>query len=176
MPRMSKEMRDAAVRAAEEAGLGELKGVYDCSRFDAWVLAVSGCVVTACLLPDVLIDVHDSGVSAKAVGVIALCLMMTVGMLFAARVLWRNAEGGIVHFEGGMVETYGAGSEAVSAWRDVTEVRRLVRNPIIPMYSVTAAGRRHSVARDDFSHCRPLLKDMAKLAARVPDRPATDRN
>ena len=168
MPRMCKEMRDAAVRAAEEAGLGGLKGVYDCSRFDAWFLAVSGCVFTAFLLPAVLIDAHDNGVSAKAIGGIALCLMVTVGMLFAARVLWRNAEGGIVHFEGGMVETYGAGSETVCAWRDVTEVRRVVRNPIIPMYSVTAAGRRHSVARNDFSHCRPLLKDMAKLRVQAP--------
>jgi hypothetical protein len=36
------------------------------------------------------------------------------------------------------------------------------------MYSVTAAGRRHSVARNDFSHCRPLLKDMAKLRVQAP--------
>jgi hypothetical protein len=52
MPRMSKEMRDAAVRAAEEAGLGGLKGVYDCSRFDAWFLAVSGaCSRPSCCPP-----------------------------------------------------------------------------------------------------------------------------
>jgi len=165
MPRMSQETREAAVRAAEEAGLGELKAVYDRSRFDAWVLAVSGWGFVAVLMPVVVIDTLDDGVSGKTYAGAVICLVVIVGTFLSVRFLWRNAEGGIVHFEGGMVETYGPGSETVCAWRDVTEVRRMVRNPVMPMYGITAAGRRLSVSRVDFSRCRPLLKDIAKLAA-----------
>ena len=169
MSRMSQETRDAAVRAAGEAGLGELKAVYDRSRFGAWVLAVSGCVFVAFLLPVVVIDTVDDGVSGKTYAGVVICLGMIVGMSLAARVVSRNSEGGIVHFEGGMVETYGAGSETVWAWRDVTEVRRVSRNPIIPtMYAITAGGRRLTVGRDEFFRCRPLLKDIARLTAPAP--------
>lgn len=168
MPRMSQELRDAAVRTAGEAGLGELRGVYDRSRFGAWVLAVSGCGFVALLMPVVVIDTVNDGVSGKTYAGAVICLGVIVGMLLAARVVWRNSQGGIVHFEGGMVETYGVGSETVCAWRDVTEVRRLSRNPIMPMYAITAAGRRRTVARDEFSRCRPLLKDIAKLTAPAP--------
>ncbi|MFD4562209.1 hypothetical protein ACFWP5_49265 [Streptomyces sp. NPDC058469] len=162
---MSRETRDGAVRAAGEAGLGELRAVYDCSRFGAWLVAVSGCAFVAVLVPVIVLDARDDGVSGKTYAGVAICLAVLVSTLLGARALWRNAQGGIVHFEGGMVETYGVGSETVCAWRDVTEVRRLSRNPILPMYAITAAGRRHTVARDDFSRCRPLLKDIVKLQA-----------
>ncbi|WP_405866967.1 hypothetical protein OG407_46090 [Streptomyces sp. NBC_01515] len=162
---MSQETRDAAVRAAGEAGLGELKAVYDRSRFGAWLLAVSGCGFVALLMPVVVIDTVNDGVSGKTYAGAVICPVVLVGMLLAARVVRRNSEGGIVHFEGGMVETDGVGSETVCAWRDVTEVRRVSRNPIIPtMYAITAGGRRLTVGRDEFSRCRPLLKDIAKLA------------
>lgn len=168
MSRMNQETRVAAVCAAEEAGLGELKAVYGRSRFGAWVLAVSGCGFVAFLMPVVVIDTVDDGVSGKTYAGAVICLVVLVGMLLAARVVWRNSEGGIVHFEGGVVETYGAGSERVCAWRDVTEVRRVSRNPIFPTtYAITAGGRRLTVGRDEFSRCRPLLKDIAKLPVRA---------
>ncbi|WP_328675475.1 hypothetical protein [Streptomyces sp. NBC_00343] len=167
--RMSQEARAAALRAAGEAGLGELKAVYGRSRFGTWLLAVSGCGFVALLMPVVVIDTVDDGVSGKTYAGAVFCLVVLVGMLLAARVVWRNSEGGIVHFEGGMVGTDGAGSETVCARRDVTEVRRVSRNPIIPtMYAITAGGRRVTVGRDEFSRCRPLLKDIAKLAAPAP--------
>ncbi|MEV6507392.1 hypothetical protein [Streptomyces sp. NPDC051642] len=166
---MSQETRDAAVRAAGEAELGELKTIYDRSVFGVWVLAVSGCGFVAFLMPVVVIDTVNDGVSGKTYAGAVFCLVVLVGMLLAARVVWRNSEGGILHFEGGMVETYGAGSETVCAWRDVTEVRRVFRNPIIPTtYAITAGGRRLTVGRDEFSRCRPLLKHIAKLTAPAP--------
>ena len=91
-----------------------------------------------------------------------------VGTLLSTRVLLRNSLGGMVQFEGGMVETDGAGTETVCAWRDVTEVRRLSRNPVVPMDAITAAGRRLTVSRDDFTRCRPLLKDIVKLPTPAP--------
>ncbi|MER7639569.1 hypothetical protein [Streptomyces sp. NPDC126522] len=86
-----------------------------------------------------------------------------VGTLLSTRVLLRNSLGCMVQFESGMVETDGAGTETVCAWRDVIEVRRLSRIPVVPMDATTAAGRRLTVSRDDFARCRPLLKDIVKL-------------
>lgn len=83
--------------------------------------------------------------------------------MLSTRVLSRNSHGGMVQFEGDMVETDGAATETVCAWRDVTEVRRLSRNPVVPMDAITAAGRRLTVSRDDFTRCRPLLKDIVEL-------------
>ncbi|MFD4876641.1 hypothetical protein ACFWOB_25255 [Streptomyces sp. NPDC058420] len=123
---------------------------------------MSGCAFAAVLAPVVVLDARDDGVSGKTYAGVAICLVVLVGTLLAARVLLRNSLGGMLQFEGGMVETGGAGTETVSAWRDVTEVRRLSRNPVVPMYAITAAGRRLTVSRDDFSRCRPLLKDIVK--------------